>query len=310
MQNKFLNHITQLEAENSTSSESHWLLITGIILGSLIGIAGLVFGYFKYRQYRVYQEYSQRPENGIPKEKIGFAQRNKFRFWKFYENKDEPNDDLVKQQQKENYYGQYIELTFLCKPGDTLTIRGDKPVARDAISYFEIEIEDNPRNCDIIIGFCSSKEFQKQFSLGRSQSSVGFHSQTGQVYWRSNLHQDHKFQAVYGETIGIGIRQKDGRVWLSYNGKFLNPPPASEGKSKEDMEKEKKKEEADSEIDIDLNNKNKEIEETRKALILSMGQNLELYPAISVNGRCKINLNVGGMQFRMNQKELKQGLLH
>lgn len=56
---------------------------------------------------------------------------------------------------------------------------------------------------------------------------------------------------------------------------------------------------------IELNKKNQEIEETRKALILSMGQNLELYPSISVNGPCKINLNVGGMQFRMNQKELK-----
>ncbi|CAD8119593.1 unnamed protein product [Paramecium sonneborni] len=309
MQNKFLNHITHLVSENSEKSESHWLLITLMILGSLVLIAGLIYGYIKYRQYKVYQEYSQRPEDGIPKEKIGFTQRNKFRFWKLYENKDEPNV-LVKQQQKENYYGQYIELRFVCKPGDILTVRGEKPITRDVTSYFEIEIEDNPRNSDVTIGFCSSKEFQNQLSLGRSQTSVGFHSQSGKVFWRNNLHQDHKFQSVYGETIGIGIRQKDGRVWLSYNGKFLNPPPPSEGKSQEDMEKEKKKEDEDSEIDIELNKKNQEIEETRKALILSMGQNLELYPSISVNGPCKINLNVGGMQFRMNQKELKQGLLH
>ena len=52
------------------------------------------------------------------------------------------------------------------------------------------------------------------------------------------------------------------------------------------------------------------MEETRKATVLAMGGNLELYPGISVNGPCKINLNVGGMQFRMNQKELKHGLLH
>ncbi|CAD8108350.1 unnamed protein product [Paramecium primaurelia] len=189
-------------------------------------------------------------------------------------------------------------------------MRGEKPVAKDATSYFEIEIEDNPKQCDIIIGFCSSKEFQKELSLGRSQTSVGFHSKTGQVYWRNALHQDHKFQAVYGETIGIGIRQKDGRVWLSYNGRFLNPPPLSEGKNQEDLEKEKKKEEGESEIDIDLNNRNKEIEEKRKALVLSMGEHQELYPAISVNGPCKINLNVGSMQFRMSQKELRHGLLH
>ena len=59
-------------------------------------------------------------------------------------------------------------------------------------------------------------------------------------------------------------------------------------------------------IQLELNERNKKIEETRKALILAMGENLELYPSISVNGPCKINLNIGGMQFRMNQKELKQ----
>ncbi|CAD8206053.1 unnamed protein product [Paramecium octaurelia] len=311
MQNKFLHHITHLQAENSKPSESHWLLITGIIVGSLVGIVGLIYGYLKYRQYKVYQEYSQRPEDGIPKEKIGFTQRNKFRFWKLYDNKEEPNDQKVfKKKRTSDYYGQYIELRFLCKPGDKCTIRAEKPVAIDATSYFEIEIEDNPRKSDITLGFCSSKEFQKELSLGRSQTSIGFHSNTGQVYWRNALHQDHKFQAVYGETIGIGIRQRDGRVWLSYNGRFLNPPPASEGKNQEELEMEKKKEEGESEIDIDLNNRNKEIEEKRKALILSMGENQELYPAVSVNGPCKINLNVGSMQFRMNQKELKHGLLH
>ena len=39
--------------------------------------------------------------------------------------------------------------------------------------------------------------------------------------------------------------------WMgSYNGRFLNPPPPSEGKSIEDIEKEKKKEEEEDEIDL------------------------------------------------------------
>lgn len=40
-----------------------------------------------------------------------------------------------------------------------MTLRAQKPIARDATSYFEIEIEDNPKKCDITLGFCSSKEF-------------------------------------------------------------------------------------------------------------------------------------------------------
>lgn len=40
-----------------------------------------------------------------------------------------------------------------------------------------------------------------------------------------------------------------------------------------------------------------------------MSNKVDLFPVISANGPCKVNLNVGGMEFRMNQKELKHGLL-
>jgi hypothetical protein len=30
-------------------------------------------------------------------------------------------------------------------------------------------------------------------------------------------------------------------------------------------------------------------------MVLAMGEKLEIYPAISVDGPCKINLNIGGM---------------
>lgn len=37
-----------------------------------------------------------------------------------------------------------------------------------------------------------------------------------------------------GDFLGVGCRLSDGRIWLSYNGKFLNEPPKSEHKKTEE----------------------------------------------------------------------------
>lgn len=111
-------------------------------------------------------------------------------------------------------------------------------MSKEHTSYFEIEIEDNPVNADIVIGFCSDKEFTiRMMTPGRSLTSVGFHSGGGDVYAQNQQVFDYKFTAVYGETLGIGVRGSDGRIWLSYNGKFLNPPPPSEIKKDEESDK-------------------------------------------------------------------------
>ena len=50
-------------------------------------------------------------------------------------------------------------MKFNGKVGEINSIIATKSVVNDHMSYFEIEIEDNPRKSDIIIGFCSDKEF-------------------------------------------------------------------------------------------------------------------------------------------------------
>lgn len=68
-------------------------------------------------------------------------------------------------------------------------------------------------------------------------TSLSFHSDTGVVESGNKELFNYKFKAVYGETLGksffkkgLGWHQDTGRVYLSYNGKFLNPPPKSEVK--------------------------------------------------------------------------------
>lgn len=127
-----------------------------------------------------------------------------------------------------------------------------KPISKGHTSYFEVEIEDNPRNSDVVIGFCTKKEFEIHYMLGMTLTSVGFHSKTGLVVSQNKTLYDYKLSAVYGETIGVGLRTDDGRVWLSYNGKFLNPPPPSEIKKEEDEDKKKKNDDEEEE-DEELN---------------------------------------------------------
>ena len=81
----------------------------------------------------------------------------KFLTWKI--NDGASANPAVKQQDKSNYYGNYIELKFNGKVGEINSIIATKSVVNDHMSYFEIEIEDNPRKSDIIIGFCYDKEF-------------------------------------------------------------------------------------------------------------------------------------------------------
>ena len=73
-------------------------------------------------------------------------------------------------------------MKFVEKSGINNAVIANQPITKEVTSYYEIEIEDNPRNCDITIGFCSDKEYNKNLILGLSSTSVGFHSKTGQVW--------------------------------------------------------------------------------------------------------------------------------
>ncbi len=49
-----------------------------------------------------------------------------------------------------------------------------------------------------------------------------------------------------------------------------------------------------------MNAEEKKTEEDLKKKVIKIDMKKELFPAISANGRVKINLNIGGQAFRMN----------
>jgi hypothetical protein len=74
--------------------------------------------------------------------------------------------------------------------------------------------------------------------LGKSLTCIGFHSNSGIVEYGNKELYNYNFKLVYGETLGIGMRWSDGRIWLTQNGKFLNPPPKAELQKDDDDEKD------------------------------------------------------------------------
>ena len=111
---------------------------------------------------------------------------------------------------------------------------------------------------------------------------------------------------------GIGIRLKDGRIWISQNGVFLNPPAPSEKPSaeKDKIQREKDWQNMDPE-DVKVEKDKLEIiEKAGKAKKATFNPtNKELFPIIGCNGPCKLLLNVGGCPFRLYQKEVMTGLI-
>lgn len=61
--------------------------------------------------------------------------------------------------------------------------------------YFEVEIENNPKDTDVIIGFCTEKECNSQFEIGKSLSSIAFHSKSGLVENANKIIYDFKIKA-------------------------------------------------------------------------------------------------------------------
>lgn len=107
--------------------------------------------------------------------------------------------------------------------------------------YFEIEIEDFFDNdVSIMVGIIQSNdlnELDPKKHPGLMKSGVSFSSKEGKVIRLGKVQYKYDINAMYGETlgkvptywlwinelIGLGFHFVDGRVWLFYNGKFLNP---------------------------------------------------------------------------------------
>jgi hypothetical protein len=98
--------------------------------------------------------------------------------------------------------GKYIEIKFKQHNDVIQTIMASTKINKLDICYFEVEVEDNPKDSDVVIGFCSDKEYSPQFELGKSLSSIAFHSKTGYVENANKVIFDFKLKASFGETIG------------------------------------------------------------------------------------------------------------
>ena len=89
-------------------------------------------------------------------------------------------------------------------------------------SYFEVEIDDNPKSVDVMIGYCFNKEllflhityrYSNTMELGKTVTSLAFHSATGLVELSNKECYDYKFKAVYGETLGYIYHRILYRCW-------------------------------------------------------------------------------------------------
>lgn len=54
-----------------------------------------------------------------------------------------------------------------------------------------------------------------------------------------------KWELEFGDVIGIGITEKEKRVWISKNGKLLNPPNGEEIMKNLNIENEEIREKGD-----------------------------------------------------------------
>jgi len=178
--------------------------------------------------------------------------------------------------------------------------------------YFELELTDVDPDVDVSIGFVTKEGYHQNVDPGTTEHGFSYHAINGAVMHDKKLKVQYDFTALFGETIGLGYRFDDGRVWLFYNGKFLNEPEETK-KSKSPKKKAKSPVKKTTEGESPTE-ENKEEEEQQKEQVLAKEGKIELksehyYPAVSANGNCTVTLNIGGAPFRIYHKEIAKGLL-
>ncbi len=116
----------------------------------------------------------------------------------------------------------------------------DADAARDM--YFEAIIENVDPAGTLEIGFCEVGRLETQKEINRQGVSI---NASGEVKVANRTVNRIK-NLGYGDIVGMGIRSSDCRVWITFNGEFLNPVPPSEAedwhKSKMENKEDRKNE--------------------------------------------------------------------
>lgn len=212
--------------------------------------------------------------------------------------------------------GEYFKATFDQSEGQIRAIVSKTHVhfaSSKPNCYFEVEVVDKQsKDTNIVIGFTNSDSIFNNLP-GNMTSTVGLHSLTGTLKYSVSTTKEFNFYASFGETIGIGLRSSDGRIWCSYNGKFLNEPPPSERKALEEKGKKKKKKD-DEKDDFEMEGAAKEeakLENDLKGKIVKTAFNDKenIFAVIATTGPCELLINVGAAKFKLYQKEITEGLI-
>jgi len=160
--------------------------------------------------------------------------------------------------------------------------------------YFEIELTDIEESTNVIVGLCPKEDYRSNIDPGLTEHGMSMHSNGGAVYFQGKKRLQYDIVAEYGETLGMGFNFDENRVWMFYNGRFLNEPISTGKKGKDEEVKEEK------------DDKSKELAELG---VIRMKSGKKYSPIIAANGPCTITINIGGAPFRIAHREIAKGLL-
>ena len=120
--------------------------------------------------------------------------------------------------------GSFIQLNFSQNEGVFQSIIADSSIdASKENSYFEVEIDNKPKNeTTIVIGFASDADYIKTFYPGAYPSSVGFKSSAEciEVMMNTKAMITFEYKVKFGDTLGLLSKyylnkQKFCRNWHS-----------------------------------------------------------------------------------------------
>ncbi|KAL4474698.1 hypothetical protein ABPG72_002291 [Tetrahymena utriculariae] len=315
-----------------------WGIFFAIVIVILV-IVGIAYLYNMYEEHIIKTEGTMKAELGIKKQNLNTNQKLLLNLLTFNSKSDEfsapyfQQDVEVKHQIEEAnkvVLGEYLQATFKQQNGQRLIICNYPCDQKMDCSYFEVELEKiNSNNYDqqLSIGFISKSQLDKcktkpdNYHLLLSGQKSVLYSSNGLVMIGEQKVDLNIEQITYGDTMGIGYTKKDQRIWITRNGEFLNPPPQEEIQKLQEQKKKsqgKKDEEEESYRPKEDDRDEIEEERLRKERVFKLKldkqeksqDNFEaIYPFVSTNFPCTIDINVGGYPFRFSQKEIATGLL-
>jgi hypothetical protein len=152
---------------------SHWFLWTVIIILVLAVLGGAFFFYAKYRKRQVHSHQplsrststTHRTPRRVSRSKnlaspirssctSGSSMMTRRRALRTCVSRT----SKVSQFEPLDYHGDYIELKYTQHNGTWNTVVATQSIQDKEHSYFEVEIDDNPKQCDVVVGYCLDKE--------------------------------------------------------------------------------------------------------------------------------------------------------